>query len=186
VGIVANCARPTSSNRSSRPQRSRKSSPSGQLSSPRCARPSEITRDAVSDTRQALEGKDVKDLLLNVGSGGGAAAAPAAGGAGGAAASGGDAAPAEEEKKEEGTSTRHSHFSGLSTNTPHREGGVRRGHGLRSLRLSAFFPFPFARLPFLGSSKRTAAYSQCWGGPVTTFSDTTSIWAFSVNTITAS
>ena len=45
---------------------------------------------------QALEGKDVKDLLLNVGSGGGAA--PAAGGA--AAAAGGDA-PAAEEKKEE-------------------------------------------------------------------------------------
>jgi len=48
---------------------------------------------------KALEGKDVKDLLLNVGSGGGAAAAPAAGGAG--AAAGGDAAPAAEEKEEE-------------------------------------------------------------------------------------
>ncbi|KAF1820221.1 60S acidic ribosomal protein P1 [Dissoconium aciculare CBS 342.82] len=49
---------------------------------------------------KALEGKDVKDLLLNVGSGGGAAAAPAAGGA---AAAGGatEAAAAEEEKKEE-------------------------------------------------------------------------------------
>jgi len=47
---------------------------------------------------KALEGKDVKDLLLNVGSGGGAAAAPAAGGA--AAAAGGDAAPAEEKKEE--------------------------------------------------------------------------------------
>ncbi|CAK4026820.1 60S acidic ribosomal P1 [Lecanosticta acicola] len=49
---------------------------------------------------KALEGKDVKEILTNVGSGGGAAAAPAA--AGGAAA-GGDAAgaPAEEEKKEE-------------------------------------------------------------------------------------
>ncbi|KXT04191.1 hypothetical protein AC578_99 [Pseudocercospora eumusae] len=49
---------------------------------------------------KALEGKDVKELLTNVGSGGGAA--PAA--AGGAAAAGGDAAPAEaaaEEKKEE-------------------------------------------------------------------------------------
>ncbi|KAJ9498356.1 hypothetical protein LTR99_003206 [Exophiala xenobiotica] len=49
---------------------------------------------------KALEGKDVKDMLLNVGSGGGAAAAaPAAGApaAGGAEA----AAPAEEEKKEE-------------------------------------------------------------------------------------
>ncbi|KAF1921765.1 60s acidic ribosomal protein-domain-containing protein [Ampelomyces quisqualis] len=50
---------------------------------------------------KALEGKDIKDLLLNVGSGGGgAAAAPAAGAAGGAAA-GGDAAPAEEAKEEE-------------------------------------------------------------------------------------
>ncbi|KAF1960254.1 hypothetical protein CC80DRAFT_289567 [Byssothecium circinans] len=47
---------------------------------------------------KALEGKDVKDLLLNVGSGGGAA--PAAGGAaaGGAAEA---AAPAAEEKEEE-------------------------------------------------------------------------------------
>ncbi|KAJ9619645.1 hypothetical protein H2203_008426 [Taxawa tesnikishii (nom. ined.)] len=54
---------------------------------------------------KALEGKDIKDLLLNVGSGGGAAAAaPAAGGAG--AAAGGaaeEAAPeaAKEEEKEE-------------------------------------------------------------------------------------
>jgi len=49
---------------------------------------------------KALEGKDVKDLLLNVGSGGGAAAAPTSGGA----ATGGDAAAAEtkeEEKVEE-------------------------------------------------------------------------------------
>ncbi|TAQ91432.1 hypothetical protein B7494_g212 [Chlorociboria aeruginascens] len=45
---------------------------------------------------KALEGKDVKDLLLNVGSGGGAAAAPSAG-----AAAAGGAAPAEEEAKEE-------------------------------------------------------------------------------------
>ncbi|KAJ4317578.1 60S acidic ribosomal protein P1 [Neodidymelliopsis sp. IMI 364377] len=50
---------------------------------------------------KALEGKDVKDLLLNVGSGGGA---PAAGGAaaGGAAAGGAaEDAPAEEAKEEE-------------------------------------------------------------------------------------
>ncbi|KJZ73873.1 60S acidic ribosomal protein P1 [Hirsutella minnesotensis 3608] len=46
---------------------------------------------------QALAGKDVKDLLTNVGSGGGAAA-PAAGGA---AATGGDAAGAAAEEKEE-------------------------------------------------------------------------------------
>jgi large subunit ribosomal protein LP1 len=49
---------------------------------------------------KALEGKDVKDLLLNVGSGGGAAA-PAAGGAAAAAGGAADAAPAAEEKKEE-------------------------------------------------------------------------------------
>jgi len=48
---------------------------------------------------KALEGKDVKDLLLNVGSGGGAAAA-AAPAAGGAAAATEDA-PAAEEKEEE-------------------------------------------------------------------------------------
>ncbi|KAH0366284.1 hypothetical protein KCU65_g5484, partial [Aureobasidium melanogenum] len=50
---------------------------------------------------KALEGKDVKELLLNVGSGSGAAAAPAAGGAAAGAAD--EAAPAEEkaEEKEE-------------------------------------------------------------------------------------
>ncbi|KAJ6779510.1 hypothetical protein PWT90_06361 [Aphanocladium album] len=48
---------------------------------------------------KALEGKDVKDLLTNVGSGGGAA--PAAGGAGAAAAGGAADAPAEEAKEEE-------------------------------------------------------------------------------------
>ncbi|KAL5612232.1 hypothetical protein BROUX41_000228 [Berkeleyomyces rouxiae] len=46
---------------------------------------------------KALEGKDVKELLTNVGSGGGAAAAPAAGGA----AAGGAAEEAKEEAKEE-------------------------------------------------------------------------------------
>lgn len=44
---------------------------------------------------KALEGKDVKEMLLNVGSGAGAAAAPAAG-----AAAGGEAAPAEAAKEE--------------------------------------------------------------------------------------
>ncbi|KAK4162660.1 ribosomal protein 60S [Cladorrhinum sp. PSN259] len=47
---------------------------------------------------KALEGKDVKDLLSNVGSGG-AAAGPAAGGAG--AAAGGAAEEAKEEEKVE-------------------------------------------------------------------------------------
>ncbi|WYZ41339.1 hypothetical protein EsH8_V_000234 [Colletotrichum jinshuiense] len=50
---------------------------------------------------KALEGKDVKDLLSNVGSGGGAAA-PAAGGAaaGGAATEAAAEEPKEEEKEE--------------------------------------------------------------------------------------
>ncbi|KAL8899102.1 MAG: hypothetical protein Q9180_000768 [Flavoplaca navasiana] len=48
---------------------------------------------------KALEGKNVKDMLLNVGSGGGAAAAPTVGAGGGAT----DTAPEDvkEEKKEE-------------------------------------------------------------------------------------
>ena len=52
--------------------------------------------------QQALEGKDVKDILTNIGSGAGAA--PAAGATGGAAGGGGgDAAPeAKKEEKEEG------------------------------------------------------------------------------------
>ncbi|KAI1211776.1 ribosomal protein 60S [Annulohypoxylon truncatum] len=48
---------------------------------------------------KALEGKDVKDLLSNVGSGGGAAAAGAGAAAGGAGA--GAAEEAKEEEKEE-------------------------------------------------------------------------------------
>lgn len=100
---LANIRRPTSSNLSSRPQRSRKSSPSGPPFSLRYAHTITLGYRACFLTcKQALEGKDVKDLLLNVGSGGGAA--PAAAGAGGAAAGGAaEAAPAEE-AKEEGTS----------------------------------------------------------------------------------
>lgn len=56
-----------------------------------------------SGTRQALEGKDLKELLTNVGSGGGAAAAPA----GGAAAGGAAEEAKEEAPKEEGRSYIH-------------------------------------------------------------------------------
>lgn len=49
---------------------------------------------------KALQGKDIKDLLSNVGSGGGAPA-PAAGGAAAPAAGGADASSKVEEKKEE-------------------------------------------------------------------------------------
>ena len=49
---------------------------------------------------KALEGKDVKDMLMNVGSGGGAAAAAPAGGAGAAAGGAAEEAPKEAEKEE--------------------------------------------------------------------------------------
>nr|POE52090.1 60s acidic ribosomal protein p1 [Quercus suber] len=91
---------------------------------------------------KALEGKDVKDLLLNVGSGGGAAAAPAAGGA---AAAGGDAGGAAEaaEEKEEGKFHQPRAMSGREyhdVDAVRREGRVRRGHGFRSLRLNGSSP----------------------------------------------
>jgi hypothetical protein len=78
---------------------------------------------------------------LNVGSGGGAAAAPTSGGA----AAGGDAGAAEEkaEEKEEGKD--HPDTEKLvhdSANNFYREGRVRRGYGLRSLRLDSFCVFP--------------------------------------------
>ena len=102
----------------------------------------------VSDSRQALEGKDVKDLLLNVGSGGGAA--PAAGGAAPAAGGAADAAPAAEEKKEEGMFTTRFLCNKEQRLTHNREGGVGRGHGLRSLRLSVLSRPFFRHLPFSG------------------------------------
>lgn len=86
---------------------------------------------------KALEGKDVKDMLLNVGSGGGAAAPAASGGAAGGAAAGGAAAEeTKEEEKEEGERNSNGRFESLVTDKIHREGRIRRGHGLRSLRLS--------------------------------------------------
>ncbi|CAF9931881.1 MAG: hypothetical protein HETSPECPRED_008207 [Heterodermia speciosa] len=54
---------------------------------------------------KALEGKNVKEMLLNVGSGGGAAAAPAGGATGGGATD----APAEEAKNEEKEEGKHIH-----------------------------------------------------------------------------
>ncbi len=64
-------------------------------------------RNGKTNTGQALEGKDVKDLLLNVGSGGGAA--PAAG----AVAAGAPAAEAaKEEEKVEGKQIQADHSRG--------------------------------------------------------------------------
>lgn len=74
---------------------------------------------------------------MNVGSGGGAAAAPAAGGA---AAAGGEAA-AEEKKEEKAEGTDFALpviMWAVILTSWYREGGVRRGHGFRSLRLSNF------------------------------------------------
>jgi hypothetical protein len=157
----ANVRRPTSSSPSSRPPTSRMSSLSGRRCSPRCAYSQYNSRDS-SDVVQALEGKDVKDLLLNVGSGGGAAPA-----AGGAAPAAGDA-PAEEKaaEKEEGK-LYHFRSNARRTLISHREGGVRRGHGFRSFRLSAFSSRFLRHLPSSGFSNRVSgcihAYSQPWG-----------------------
>jgi 60s Acidic ribosomal protein len=83
---------------------------------------------------KALEGKDVKDLLLNVGSGGGAAA-PAAGGAASGAGAGDAAAEApKEEEKEEGNNAPIS-ADKVGADITFREGGIRRGYGFWSLRL---------------------------------------------------
>jgi hypothetical protein len=81
----------------------------------------------------------VKDLLLNVGSGGGAAAAPAAGGAA-AGDSGAAAAETKAEEKEEGMFNARIKPRSMRQNAdpPHREGRVRRRHGIRSFRLSVF------------------------------------------------
>lgn len=107
---------------------------------------------------QALEGKDVKDLLLNVGSGGGAAAAaPAAGGAGG------DAAPeaAKEEEKVEGTYTiRMAKSWHRCSNMISRQGGVRRGYGFRSLRLESHV-FPACSYECITT---ISGSQQCWDG----------------------
>jgi hypothetical protein len=114
--------------------------PSGPHFSPRYEghRNGDDTPEDSADTRilQALEGKDVKDLLLNVGSGGGAAAAPTAGGAAGGAA---PVEEAKEEEKEEGMvylmSCRHPYDH---TNMFYSKGRVRRGYGFRSFRLERF------------------------------------------------
>jgi hypothetical protein len=70
---------------------------------------------------------------LNVGSGGGAAAA--APGAGAGAGGGAAAEEAKEEEKEEGLWPSIASLDGILTLG--REGGVGRGHGLRTVRLSA-------------------------------------------------
>jgi large subunit ribosomal protein LP1 len=86
--------------------------------------------DIVSDIGQALEGKDVKDLLLNVGSGGGAA--PAAGAAAGAADAGAADAPAEEAKVEGTFSLPVAHASRavLTSSTEKEESDDDMGFGL--------------------------------------------------------
>jgi 60s Acidic ribosomal protein len=131
--------RPTSSRLSSRPPTSSMSSQYGQCSSQRynCVVREREEHWANANAEQALEGKDVKDILLNVGSGGGAAAAPA----GGAAAGGAAAAEeeAKEEEKEEGMFSPHTSQNPSThlTQPAHREGRrVRRGYGIRPVRLS--------------------------------------------------
>jgi hypothetical protein len=96
---------------------------------------------------------------LNVGSGGGAAAAPTAGGA----AAGGDVAEEKkEEEKEEGTKIRIPHLDYGNTNTLHSQGRVRRGYGLRSLRLDYLWIFH----PCNSQCMATVTTVQYWAGRV--------------------
>ena len=91
----------------------------------------------------------MKDLLSNIGSGGGAAAPAAAGGAA--------AEETKEEAKEEGELFCRRRAGGglVLTSSRHREGGVRRGYGLRSLRLSEaslttlLFPLVLSKLAWI-------------------------------------
>jgi hypothetical protein len=107
---------------------------------------------------QALEGKDVKDLLTNVGSGGGAAAVSSGGAAGGA--TGG--AAAEEEKVEEKEEGKNSLLQYCRiTLIIYREGRVRRGYGFRSFRLRDFWAFPsVSTLHGLGLSSYGATFGR--------------------------
>jgi hypothetical protein len=131
--------RPTNYKLSSRPPRLKMLNPSGAHFSPRYGvhcKGEDISEDS-TDTwiLQALEGKDVKDLLLNVGSGGGAAAAPTAGGAASGAAA---VEETKEEEKEEGMIYPVlCHHMNNSINTFNSEGRVRRGYGFRSFRLES-------------------------------------------------
>jgi 60s Acidic ribosomal protein len=136
--------RPTNYKRSSRLPRLKMLNPSGAHFSPRyeghCNGDNKPHYSADTWNLQALEGKDIKDLLLNVGSGGGAAAAPTAGGA----ASGGAAAAEEtkEEEKEEGTVYPILYcYRANQTNKFYSKGGVRRRYGFRSFRLERFLSF---------------------------------------------
>lgn len=110
------------------------------------------------DHVQALEGKDVKDMLLNVGSGGGAAAAAPSGGAAAAAGGAADAPAEKEEEKEEGTMGLEFHAGDIA-NDRNREGRVGRRHGFRPLRLS--FITSFLLLTF-ESPIRTVLGARQW------------------------
>ena len=145
------------------------SSRSGPPSSPRYITSTTATtqwRDLETDRGiQALEGKDVKALLSNVGSGGGGPATAAAGGA----TTGGDTTEApKEEEKEEGRQS-SSPTTRYMVLTPRREGGVRRRHGLRSIRLSGDGSLPFCTsTAWLGGHGRSikdgGAISCCLDG----------------------
>ena len=115
-------------------------SPSGPRSSPRYETPEicefaigsrsddGVGKDRTADwdfvTLQALEGKDVKDLLSNVGSGGGAAAAPAAGGAGAGGAAAAEEAAEEKVEGEFCSPGLQGRRYAMVANNPCREGGV--------------------------------------------------------------
>jgi large subunit ribosomal protein LP1 len=86
---------------------------------------------------KALDGKNLKDMLLNVGSGG-AAAAPAAGGAAaGGAAAAAEEAPKEEEKAADKEESDDGELPrGTLADAEISANNLARRHGIRSFRLS--------------------------------------------------
>lgn len=106
---------------------------------------------------------------------GGAGGAPAAGGA---AAGGAAAAEEKAEEKEEGTSAyHHMRFCVDRADNLNREGGVRRRHGIRSLRLSASYHLlRQRRYTTLGNWHKNGLHSPCMVSGVEGFALDSSRW----------
>ncbi len=143
----------------------------------------EVDEERLTTLLSELKDKDINELiaqgsskLASVSSGGGGAA-PAAGGA---AAGGAAAAEEKEEEKEEGMS-RLLRANKSEANSYHREGGVRRGYGLRSFRLNNQFVSSWIRALSVPSNGQGSwkelcglghlfAYRGCKGRQILAFS----------------
>lgn len=113
---------------------------------------------------KALEGKNVKDLLSNVGAGGGAPAvgAPAASGGGGGGGGGGGAAPAAEAKKEEKAEEKEESDDDMVNSTPVQPATrllIRAFAGLRAFRLTLLHILILSRITYISCALRPCAHA---------------------------